>query len=67
MPEFLTHIATILVALVVLVVVIVGGVVTILGNMTFHDYVDALVKAGGSAGALAIGRGIMAGLKGSRP
>lgn len=63
MPPFLTHVATILVATVVAIVVVVGGVVTILGNMTFEEYVDALVKVGGSAGALAIGRGIMACLK----
>lgn len=66
MPPFLTHVATILVAVVVAVVVIVGGVVTILGNQTFQEYIDAVVKAGGAAGALAVGRGVMAGLKASK-
>lgn len=64
MPGYLTHVATIMVAVIVTVVVVVGGVVTILGNMTFMEYLDALVKAGASAGALAVGRGVMAGLKG---
>ncbi len=63
MPESLTNIATILVAVIVVIVVVVGGVVTILGNQTFQEYLDAVVKAGGAAAGLAVGRGIMAGLK----
>ncbi len=58
LPSWLTHVATIIVVLVALIVVVVGGVVTIAGNQTFQEYLDALWKVGGAGGLLAVGRGI---------
>lgn len=63
MPPFLTHVATIMVAVIALVVVAVGGAVVIAGNLSFQEYLDALVEAVKGVGLLAIGRGVMAGLK----
>ena len=63
MPQFLTHVATIMVAVVAVIVVLVGGVVVITGNLTFETYLDAIWKVAASAAGLGIGRGIMAGLK----
>lgn len=63
MPPFLTHVATIMVAVCAVIVVLVGGVVVIVGNLSFADYLDALWKVAASAATLGIGRGIMAGLK----
>lgn len=63
MPPFLTHVATIMVAVIALVVVAVGGAVVIAGNLSFQEYLDALWKVAAAAAGLGIGRGIMAGLK----
>lgn len=63
MPPFTTHVATIMVAALVLIVVAVGGAVVIAGNLSFQDYLNALVEAVKGAGLLAIGRGVMVGLR----
>ena len=63
MPPFLTHVATIMVAVIALVVVAVGGAVVIAGNLSVQEYLDALWKVAAAAAGLGIGRGIMAGLK----
>jgi len=64
MPPFTTHVATVMVAVLVVLVAAIGGAVVIAGNLSFQDYLDALVEALKGVGLLAIGRGVMAGLRG---
>lgn len=59
----LTHVATILMAVLVLIVAGVGGAVVIAGNLPFADYIDALKGLAVGVGVLGVGRGLMAGLK----
>ncbi len=63
MPPFTTHVATVMVAVLVVIVAAVGGAVVIAGNLTFQEYLGALVEALKGVGLLAIGRGVMAGLR----
>lgn len=64
MPPFTTHVATVMVAVLVVLVAAVGGAVVIAGNLPFQDYLNALVEALKGVGLLAIGRGVMVGLRG---
>lgn len=54
------NVATVMILALGLVVVIIGGIVVILGNMTFEEYLNTLWKFAGAVGLLAIGRGIKA-------
>lgn len=62
-------IATILVAVCVLIVVLVGGIVCVVNPdaLSFNDYVNAIAIVGIGGGALGIGRGILAGAKANNP
>jgi hypothetical protein len=55
--------ATIATLVIFAIVAIIGGVVVIVGNMTFEDYLDSLVKLAVGIGILGVGRGVMSGLK----
>jgi hypothetical protein len=59
------NIATLLVALIALIIVVAGAVVTIVNPdaLPFDDYVKALATLGIGAGALGVGRGVLAGAK----
>ena len=61
----LTHVATILMAVIVVIVAGVGGAVVIWGDgaLSFAEYVDTLKNLAIGVGVLGVGRGIMAGLK----
>ena len=52
------NIMTIAMLVLALIVVAVGGVVVILGNMTFADYLTQLQKFAIGVGLTAIGRGL---------
>lgn len=54
------NIMTIAMLVLALIVVVVGGVVVILGNMTFADYLTQLQKFAIGVGLTAIGRGLAA-------
>lgn len=54
------NIMTIAMLVLALIVVAVGGVVVILGNMTFADYLTQLQKFAIGVGLTAIGRGLAA-------
>ena len=55
--------ATISVVAIFAIVAIIGGIVVIVGNMTFEEYLDNLVKLAVGIGILGVGRGVMSGLK----
>lgn len=59
------NIATLLVALIALIIVVAGAVVTIVNPdaLPFDNYVKALATLGIGAGALGVGRGVLAGAK----
>jgi hypothetical protein len=58
-------IATLLVAALTIIIVIAGAVVMIVDpdTLSFEDYIKALATMGIGAGALGVGRGILAGAK----
>lgn len=53
-----SNVMTALMLILAIIVVAVGGVVVILGNMTYQDYLNVLWKFAGALGLLGIGRGI---------
>lgn len=54
------NIMTFAIIIIALIIVAVGGVVVILGNMTFAEYLTQLQKFGIGVGLTAIGRGLAA-------
>lgn len=49
---------TFLTVVIALVIVAVGGIVVILGNLTFDEYLNDLTKFAVGVGLVAVGRGI---------
>lgn len=54
------NVATVMILIMVSIAVIIGGIVVIVGNLTFDEYLSQLWKFAGAVGLLAIGRGIKA-------